>query len=468
MPATITDTFRRKILDNIYNEIKHINVALGDSDFYYIGIGRSEEWPNAQDNPVTPTPSVKDEREFRSSMQSLKRVDNVSFVSPRYNWSSGTVYSAYDDTGYSTESLLYSYYVITEVSEVYVCLKQGKTSLGVAQTSTVIPADTTGLPFENGDGYVWQHLFTLDAQKVNRYLSSGFLPTEKITDELTDSALSEDDVARRNIQNAAVPGQILGIAIDSAGNGYVSVPSISIIGDGDSAQAYCTIDSASGTIVDVFMKPSAGGSITLGQNYTYANVVLSSGNGALRPIIGPPLGLGNDPRTDLRSNGLIFNIKPDGAENGDFFTNQSFRQVGLIKSPLVDSSGAEYNDLSGTASRYLAVTGASITDGEGQHITGDASTAYAKIDWWDVDNSRIYFHQNETTGFTPFQEGESLTFTDGTSSATLAAEGDDLDSDAWSYADIDKQSGELLYIDNRSYVTRDVGQIEDIKVVIQI
>ena len=57
----------------------------------------------------------------------------------------------------------------------------------------------------------------------------------------------------------------------------------------------------------------------------------------IRPILSTSRrnsgGLGDDPVSDLRSNALMFNAKPSGAERADFFINQQFRQVGLLKNP---------------------------------------------------------------------------------------------------------------------------------------
>ena len=82
------------------------------------------------------------------------------------------------------------------------------------------------------------------------------------------------------------------------------------------------------------------------------------------------------------------------------------------------------------------------------------------------DSSRVWFHQNDSTGFKPFVEAETVT--GGGGSGTLQLAGADADADAWEHGDIDKMSGEILYIENRAPVTRSSIQTEDLKIVITL
>ena len=58
--------------------------------------------------------------------------------------------------------------------------------------------------------------------------------------------------------------------------------------------------------------------------------------------------------------------------------------------------------------------------------------------------------------------------TGGGQSGTLIAAGVVADSDAFTRDDVDKISGEIIYIENRAPVTRAANQTEDIKVVITL
>ena len=70
-------------------------------------------------------------------MQSVKLIGDVSRVGKRANWTSGSIYDAYDDAsiGYPTNT----YYVLNnDLKQVYMCLRQGKSATGVVQVSTVV------------------------------------------------------------------------------------------------------------------------------------------------------------------------------------------------------------------------------------------------------------------------------------------------------------------------------------------
>jgi hypothetical protein len=194
--------------------------------------------------------------------------------------------------------------------------------------------------------------------------------------------------------------------------------------------------------------------------------VISGGGGdscIVRPILGQYDGIGSNPVIDLKSNGVMFNSKPDGIENGDFITgDEIFRQVLLLRNPRVDS--AEGTLLTSTSARAL---NSIIHDGSGfvksivqkSQIQGVTSGAVAIIDDTN-DSDTIWYHQNETTGFSSFQVAEEIQVVGNTNingSITNKVDGE-----------FNQYTGELLYIDNRSAVTRSTDQTEDLKIVITI
>ena len=73
----------------------------------------------------------------------------------------------------------------------------------------------------------------------------------------------------------------------------------------------------------------------------------------------------------------------------------------------------------------------------------------------------MWFHQNDSTGFKSFIAGETVS--GGGTSATLDSANGFLKN-----GDVDKMSGEILYIENRAPVVRAANQTEDIKVVITL
>ena len=462
MSAIITDPFKKQLTQTVFDESRL------DSARYYIGIGKSEPYDSSETVP-TPTDTPRTIRNIRAGMQSIKSASDLSYVIPRYNWSSGAFYNGYDDD-FASIPATNSYYVLTEDNQVYICLQQGRTATGAANTSTVKPTGTGTKPIKTADGYVWKYLFSLSATRSSKFLSSNFVPVEKILDSSElGRPLAGFELLQDAVQNAAVPGQVLGVAVTSGGSGYTSTPTVTISGDGVRANATATV--SGGVVSKIEMDSSTDSTMAMGQGFNFASVSISGGGGTgatARAILGPDAGIGADVRDELKSTSLMFNTKPNGIEDSNFIVGQDFRQVILIRNPLHSSDsaadGPPFTTSSGKALNFLQLQAAAASGFLDATITGGTTGAKAFVD--EVDSDRLYFHQTEETGFVPFQEGEAIT--GGGQSGTLIAAGVDADSDAFSRDDVDKLSGEIIYIENRAPVTRAANQTEDIKVVITL
>ena len=463
MSAIITDPFKKQLTQTIFDEVKNT------TNRYYIGIGRSESWDSSETVP-TPTDTPRTIRNARASLQSIKSATDLSYVIPRHNWSSGSTYTPYDDD-YASVPTTNAYYVMTEDNQVYICLQQAKNSAGTATTSTIKPTGTTTKPFKTSDGYVWKFLYSLSAARSSAFLSSNFLPVEKILDsarvnDLTGSStLSVLEIQQALVQDSAVPGQIIGVSVTEGGSGYTSAPTVTINGDGVRAAATATI--SGGAVTKIELDSSTDSAMAMGQGYKFASIAISGGAGSgakARVIIGPDSGMGADCRDELKSTSLMFNSKPNGIEDSNFIVGNDFRQVMLIRDPKKNTDDSDFTAGSGKVLRFLKLTAAANTAFLDATITGGTSTAQGVVD--EVDSDRIYFHQNEDTGFKAFQEGEGIT--GGGTSGTLVAAGVDVDSDAFTKDDVDFLSGRVVYIENRAPITRSANQQEDLKVVITL
>ena len=454
MAAIITNTLKKQVADLLLTEILDVT----DSNEYYIGIGKSDLYYDDSDTTIAPINSLREERIARANLQSVKKVvaGGASFVITRTNWSSGGIYSGYSDTA-TTD---YPYYVITDANEVYICLQAGKTSAGANRTSTVKPDySSAGVlatkAFKTADGYTWKYLYTLTTVTANNFLSSTYMPTQFIVESAGDATLTPFETVQAEVKEAAIPGQILGVNITNGGTGYTSAPTVTFRGNGDSAQATAFV--SGGTIVKIEMANESAG---LGSGYNYASVHFSGGGGtgaAARPIIGPSLGIGYDPRDDLKSTSIMLTAKPDGDEGGDFLVdNQDFRQIVLFKNLELKDSSARYTDATGKALRSLLLdTGHTIT--VDTVLSGDSADAFVD----QVDGDVIYYHQNEKLNFGTFAN-EAVTDDDGGSGTILQA----TDSGGRGGAEVDAFSGDVLYIENRARVIRTSAQAEDIKIVL--
>ena len=509
MSATITDKFKRQVLLDLFYSFHNVGLDSGqDSDFYYVGLGKSLQWPD-DNSPPAPSPSKNDIRDFQNSLQGVKRVTDLSYVTTRHNWSAGSVYTAWNNDRHSDTTvgalreIEGPYYVMTDEHNVYVCLQQGMTDTGVVRNSIYKPTDVSYEPFEAGpDGYIWKFMYNVGVFNSRRYLTSEYIPVEQIVDSSlggpAQGSLSASRLAQVLVQASSVPGQILGVDVKNGGSGYTSQSVIHIIGehDGDSAQAYPRVD-ANGTIFQVVMKDSANSSLyNFGRGYGERTTISVAGDGSgakLLPIVHLDSGgLGNDPRTDLNAAALMFSVRFVGTEEDVFSTTNDFRQVALIKNPMRDSlndsshalSVDEYafKEVRGNALRKLYV-GAGIdetlTDLDNT-VTGISSGAVASVNYYrtyvdsdccdsalNTTHRVLYVHQTDSTGYEEFEKGETVEVSDQAGSAVIIAHADS-DIPALRWSDVDASSGDLLYLDNRIPIERDEDQTEDVKIVIDL
>jgi len=458
MAAIVTNKLKTQLLDTMFTEITSA------SDRYYMAIGRSEVWDSAETVP-TPTNSLRTIRNFKLSAQSIKSITDVSFVIPRYNWVSGTIYQAWDDNLSGTPSN--AYYVLTEDNQVFVCLRQGKTALGIAVASTEKPSSTVSKPVKMADGYIWKFMYSIAGAVSAKFLSANFLPVQKILDSANAPGLTAVDREQAEVQDATTKGQVLGLVITNAGNGYTSAPTVAIQGNGFNAAGSATV--SGGKVVTLELDSSTDSCMKMGFGYDFASIDITGGGGAGaegRVILIADSGMGSNPISNLNSSSLMFNVKPAGTENGDFIVaNQDFRQIAIMKQPR-KYNDSDYTASSGRLVRYMQLT--SVADAEAftrdVTITGATSGAKALID--DIDSDRLYTHQNEDTKFVSFLEGETIT--GGGQTGTLVSAGVDVDSDAFTNEDVERFKNDILYIENRAPVERTLTQTEDIKAVITL
>jgi len=457
MAAIITDSLRKLVANALLTEITDTT----DSDQYYIGIGKADAYDDS-DITATPIRTLREERIARANLQSVKKVtaSDATFVIPRYNWTSGTIYSGYNDNVAGLPSN--AYYVLTEANEVYICIQQGRNTAGTAVQSTVVPSYTTAgvaqtAVFETSDGYRWKLMYSLSAVNINNFLSANYMPIEYITDSPNAVGITSQASQQSSIQDAAVAGQIVGVRITAQGSGYTSAPTVTIRGNGTAAAATATV--SGGKVVKIEMNNTT---TALGSGYSYASVHITGGGGTgatAEPIIGPLNGIGSDARDELKATSLMLTVKPDGDEGGTFLIDdQDFRQIVLFKN-LEQKDSASAGPIF-TANTGKALRAVEVLSGADLNVdalmTKDSASAY--ID--HIDGNTVFYHQNENTGFGTFNNGAVTD--DQTGSTTIVAAEDSGGTGAL----VDAFTGQVLYIENRAKVIRSSSQSEDIKIVL--
>jgi hypothetical protein len=185
-----------------------------NSVILYAVIGNNYEYPNE------PTPTVPEDNEQYLQYEAhrefigAKRITtgDISHVVPRYDWTSGTVYSMYRDT----DEDMYDrrYYVLTNEYNVYKCLYNNK-----GGQSTVKPTGFSIDSFTTSDGYTWKYMYTISLGDANKFLTTLHMPVKTIS--ASDGSTESD--RQLAVQNAAVNGAIEIIETVNVGAGYHTV-----------------------------------------------------------------------------------------------------------------------------------------------------------------------------------------------------------------------------------------------------
>ena len=518
MAAILTDQLR------ILNAKDFVaSVASTSNSFYsFVGLPNPTDVDEFWDSsPPDPRDSFNEENNYWDTMIALKKIDadDVKQVIRKITWRSGTTYDMYrndvkaeNPSKPSNATSLYeaNYYVMNSDFRVYICLQNGTSPENPSGRSSLDEPTFTDLePREagtSGDGYIWKYLYTIRPRDIVKFDSTNFMPVPKDWDITLDPNIS----AVRN--NAASSGQLKvitivnrGVGIGTANSTYTRVP---ISGDGYGGECTITINNNS-KVESVTI--SNGGS-----GYTYGTVDLESGNvptGTSSPIfnviIPPKGGHGSDIYRELGArNALIYSRIENDSENPDFVTGNEISRVGLVQNPK--SYGTSTNlELDKAAATYaLKLTGAgysSVTFSADEFITqnvGLGSTAVGRVISYDQVTGVLKYWQDRSTAgfntdgsrnanpvygfkmnrFTPnISDGGSFNIVGGT--ATLAIQtsftGISTEINSRTYylgqsfnsgvaqPEVEKYTGNVIYVDNRPSITRSSSQKEDIKIVLQ-
>lgn len=425
MASIVTSKFR---VHNAQQFVESFSEAANTT--MYLFVGKNTTFPD-DNNPPTPVNSTAN-IEFTPwrDMYGAKRIQStdVTHAVERYNWTSGTVYDAYDDQ--DTNLVDDDFYVLTEDYNVYKCLfNAGGTA------STTKPTGVSTLQFTTADGYIWKYMYTVTTSNALKFLTNDYIPIQTLT--------SDDGSDQWDVQAAAINGAIHVIKVTAGGSGYATAPAVTITGDGTGATANSTITANVVTAVTV---------TNVGTGYTRATVSFASGAATATAIISPKGGHGADAVEELSGKYVMVNSRLDGSESNTISTANEFRQVGLVRDPLLfgTTTRATASSVRQTFRYTVANTGNYTLD---EVVTSGSNTAF--VVEWDATNSYLYTTKPLNQAFA---NGASITGgTSGTSRTITAI----------STPTLDAYSGDILYVENRVPIARATDQIEDVKLIIQ-
>jgi hypothetical protein len=484
MAAIITNKFR---INNAEQFVESFSETAAET--YYLFIGRAHAWASDADvqgntitegtdaSPPTPNDDVTSEFYNWDDMLGAKLIasTDVSRAIPRRNWTTGTTYDMYEHNIGSSNAansgatnLWDSTFVVMNSSyAVYKVIENDG-----ATASTVEPTSTSNSIFSTSDGYRWKYMYSLTSAETLNFMSTDFIHAS------TDSTVSA----------AAVDGALDTALVVAGGSSYTTssgatISAIPIRGDGSSGVASVVI--ASGAVSSVSIT-------TAGTGYTYAYITNAdiiaatnaggAGSGAnINVIIPPKGGHGYDALKELGAFYVMMNKSLVGVEGtSDIGVANDFRRIGLVRNPT--NYGTTTVATASTRRQIYAAVFSSVsgTFAADEEINQASTGAVGKVIEYDATNKLLYWYQTrfpdvgtDTDGnATAFSGANAITGQTSSAAATpLTSSSTDVNgvsiTSGYSTPELAADSGDIIYVEERSPITRASDQTENIKLIIE-
>ena len=484
MAPIITNKFR---INNAEQFVESFSETAATT--YYLFVGRSHSWATDSDgqgrsinegtdaSPPTPNDDVSSEFYNYDDMLGAKLLtsSDVSHVIPRRNWTTGTTYDMYEhdisssNTANSGATNLFdsNFFVMNSSFAVYKVIENDG-----ATASTVEPTSTSNSIFSTSDGYRWKYMYSLTSSETLNFMSTDFIHVS------TDSTVSA----------AAVDGALDTILVAAGGSGFntssgSTISAIPIRGDGSNGVASVTI--SSGAIATATVT-------TAGTGYTFAYIrdadiiaatnAGGSGSGSnLNVIIPPKGGHGSNAVKELGGFFVMLNKSLVGVEGtSDIGVGNDFRRIGLLRDP---TNFGTTTVATATTRRQIFATVFSSVSGTftaDEEINQASTGAVGKVVEFDSTNNILFFYQtrfpdcgiDSNANLTAFSGANAITGQSSSASATPNTSDSTTTngvsfSSGYSNPELAYDSGDIIYVEERSPITRASDQTENVKLIIE-
>jgi hypothetical protein len=436
-------------------------------------------------------------------------------------------YSSVNQSNSGAQSLAEAnFFVVTDEFKVYKCISNNSNG-----ASTEKPTSTGTSVFELADGYNWKFMFQISASDQNKFLDADYVPVRKLTGNPTHDVNGEIDSITMtaggsgytSVPTAAIVGDgtgatgtatisggaVTGVTITASGSGYSfafvaftggggsnaagtvnlgdvdSLPAlqsavegaavagtldrvvlttggqdyatgdvvVSVTGDGTGAEAAAYVNETTGALTKLRVTNPGSG-------YSYASIVITNttapGTGATaRAIISPQGGHGSNATRELFANNLGLTVSFADNTNKDLILGNDFRQIALIKNVL-SPAAAIYTTNTGTASYIITVADATALANyeiDNKIVTDDGGEF--TVVQLDSTNNKVWLAATIPT----------ITNSSTLENTTRSLTG--LSINSVTSPEVDNATGEIIYLDNRSPITRSEDQVEQIKALIR-
>jgi hypothetical protein len=498
MAAIITEQFRINSRKRLFDDITN------NANNYYIGIGKQDGWAElnpSQTVPTSPFPAGTpgDAAEVRKNISALFKISgsSVSTMLPNNIIQSDRdykVYNPYDPTCFYASSTQFPCFVISRLdslgggsgNHVFLCVAKDHDATFASNSynrigspsevpSTTVPGLYKYSISNGGDGYIWLYIGTYEA--ANTSVNNGAFVSYDFGQTVTATPFSSGLIHGFHIINAGVnlatgPSTAVNVEITGLRDGSkttMTVPALLKIVNGKITKITLNADITVGTTYKLWS--SATARITT-SGYTTTQIV---------PIIAPIGGYESKLETTLPS--WYIGVGADTVNSQFVPSGTSYRQISIIKNPkrnnnnnLDDATVDRVHKSFSTsengypANERLVLSGNNVDTGwkikQGNYLVATISAVEFKDNVW-----YYYYYNSIQAGLFNIDHTQSLTIVAPDDIEIVNRELTLLDNQYELNASstlFNTSTGEILFIDNRGAVTREAGQNEEIKIIIQL
>jgi hypothetical protein len=500
MTAIITQKFRSHNAEQFFESFSE-----AAPNVYYMMIGKATPFTSATSggtdaSPPTPSDDVSNEYYLWDQTIAAKNIasGDVTYAVPRRDWQNSVVYDKYQDNvgasnlSQSGATNLWdsTFFFRTSDNRVYKVMNNNG---NVAYSGSEPTSESTAL-FAQG-GYILKYIYTISPAEQTKFLTTDFMPVS------TDSAVS----------SAAIDGAIVSLSVTGGSSYTAGTYYVAVNGDGTSAGtssgAIISFTVSSGAIQDFGLTSGTNTIVyAAGTGYTYGtvtltdatvftdaslttavstNVINGGSGGAISVLISPKGGHGFDAVQELGGHYVMLNTLFIGAERDDLLTGNDFRNIAIVVDPKNYGTSTVASDQTVRQTYALKLTSVSGTFVNDEKITQASTGAIGRVVEWDSSNSILYYQQERYTDYGTNSLGAYVAFSganavtgadssavgtpDSTADAavTLANGFTITFSDGYVNPELQPDSGNIIYTENRSPISRATDQTEDIKIVVE-
>tara|TARA_R110002096_G_scaffold149232_5_gene310492 strand:- start:263 stop:1768 length:1506 start_codon:yes stop_codon:yes gene_type:complete len=500
MTAIITEKFRLHNAEQFFESFSEAAPHV-----YYMLIGKATPFTSATSggtdaSPPTPADDVSSEFYVWDQTIAGKNISSsdVTHALARRDWANSTTFDMYEDNISSSnlttsgQATLYqsTFFFRTSDNRIYKVLDN---NAGTAYSGSEPTSESTS-PFAQG-GYVLKYMYTITAAEQTKFLTTDFMPVT------TDSTVSA----------AATDGKIESLIVTAGASYTDGTYYVAVNGDGASA------GTSSGAVISFVVSSGAIASFGLtsgtdtivyagGASYTFGTVTLtdatvftdaalstavSTGDidngsgGAIQVVISPKGGHGFNAINELGGHYVLMNTLFIGAERDDLLTGNDFRNIAIVTDPTTFGTSTVASDSTARQTYAAKLTSVSGTFTADEKITQASTAAIGRVVEWDSSNSILYYQQERYTDYGTSSVGAYVAFSGanaitGASSSAVGTPDSTADSavtltngftvtfaDGYVNPELEPDSGNIIYTENRSPISRATDQTEDIKIVVE-